>query len=856
MSCLFRKIMILLLLSVFGIAESHAQVVRISGTVRDKDGNALPYTTVRLEGTTTGCTTDNKGNFSFNGKTEGQTLVISSVGYEEFVLKLSKNTVFPLNVVLMTANYSIDEVIIRPEKEKYSNRENPAVRLIEEIISNKNAQNPFNNDYVSRKRYETFVLALDNFTDEKQQQPLFRKFPFLKDYIDTSLVSGKPILNISTRELAATDYYSLKPKREKQVVHGREWTGIEDFLPDEQVRAALEATLCDVDLFHEKIIILRKEFVSPFAEYATLYYKYYLMDTLTIDGEKCIDLAFVPRNPQSLGFTGHIYVTDDSSHFVKWIQMNIPYEINLNFVEYMNLEQKFNRDSLNHRILVYESITAELKFYDFIDGVYGRREVFYSNYRFNDLVDREPFKYQEHVIESKESRERDDEFWSEYRKMDENRGGGKAVDIKEMIAQLRKVPIYYWTEQFINLLFSGFIPVKEENTPFYIGPVNTMASYNGLEGLRLKLGGMTTAHLNPYLFGTGYLIYGVRDDRFKYYGRLEYSFKPKKEQWNEFPTHSLRLQLENDIYQYGQQYIYTNKDNAMLSLKRLPDNMVGYIRRNELIYTRERHSGLSLTATLRNRKNEATQFIPMLKNDALNNPVKEIEQTEFELGLRYAPGEKFIQNKWNRRSITPELPVFTLNGTVSKRGLFGSDYSFVRTDFSYRQCIMAAPVGYFNVMLSAGRIWGQVPYPMLFIPNANLSYTIREETFETMTPMEFVMDKHLTWDVAWHMNGLILNRIPAVKYLKLREALYFRGVWGGLDDRNNPLKDKSGNILIFPTDYSKATGTEINGPFMEVGAGIENFFKLVSIAGFHRITYKNTPDVDLWGVRIAIHLQY
>ena len=85
--------------------------------------------------------------------------------------------------------------------------------------------------------------------------------------------------------------------------------------------------------------------------------------------------------------------------------MNIPYEINLNFVEYMNLEQKFNRDSLNHRILVYESITAELKFYDFIDGVYGRREVFYSNYRFNDLVDREPFKYQEYVIESKESRE-------------------------------------------------------------------------------------------------------------------------------------------------------------------------------------------------------------------------------------------------------------------------------------------------------------------------------------------------------------------------------------------------------------------------------------------------------------------
>lgn len=854
---LLGKTLATLFLLIAGTIMLYAQnsIVRISGNVKDEKGEILPYANIRLKGTSTGCITDHNGNFSFNGKIDGQILIVSSVGYHDCELELSNKTVFPLKITLKETTYEIDEVVIKPEKERYQRKGNPAVELASEIIKRKNDDNPFNNDYVSRERYETYVVALDNFTDEKQQQALYRKFPFLSEYVDTSKVSGKPILNVSTRELAATDYYQKRPSREKQKVHGRDWVGIEDFLPDEEVRAALEATLRDVDLFNEKVIILRNEFVSPFADYATAYYRFYLQDTIDVEGEKCVDLAFVPRNVQSFGFTGHLYITIDSTHFVKWIQMNVPYDINLNFVEYMNVEQKFKRDSIHPRLLTYECITAELKLYDFIDGVYGRREVFYSDYKFNDDVDREPFTHQEHIIETAEALERDQEFWKKYRNEERGNDGGKTKDVKEMIARLRQVPIYYWTEQFVNLLFSGFIPVREERTPFYIGPVNTMLSYNGMEILRIKLGGMTTAYLNPHLFGTGYLIYGVDDKRFKYFGRLEYSFKPKKEQWNEFPIHSLRLQYENDIYQYGQQYIYTNKDNALLSLKRLPDNMIGYIRNAELTYTLERHSGFTFTGTLRNRINEATKFIPMERNDG-SGSVDEIMQTELEVGLRYAPHEKFVQHKWNRKSKTPEYPVFTLNHTFSQAGLLGSDYSIQHTEFSYRQRLMAAPIGYFDVTLKAGKIWGQAPYPLLIIPNANLSYTYRKETFETMTPMEFILDQHLTWDVVYFMNGLIFNRTPLIKQLKLREVLYCRGTWGSLSDINNPNVDTSGKIFSYPTDRSQATGTVMKEPFVEIGAGIENIFKIMSISWFKRMTYKNSPDVDQWGLRIAVHLQY
>lgn len=837
-----------------GSAFAQSQPVRISGNVTDSEGMVLPYTTVRLKDTSTGCITDYNGNFSFNGKVEGQTLVVSSIGYQDFVLELSKSTVFPLKVALKPATYNLQEVVIEPGREHYRKKGNPAVELVEEIIGRRDKDNPFNEDFVSRNRYENFVIALDNFTEEKQAQAMFRKFPFLSDYVDTSLVSGKPILNISTREIAATDYFQRKPKRQRQHIYGRDWVGIEDFLPDEEVRASIEATLKDIDLFNEKVIIMRNEFVSPFSNYATSYYRYYLQDTINVEGEECVDLAFVPRNLQSFGFTGHLFITVDTTHFVKWIQMNVPYDINLNYVEYMNIEQKFTRDSKHPRLLTYECITAEFKLYDFIDGIYGRREVEYSDYAFNGDVDKEPFSHDEPVIEDSDATEKDAVFWARYRGGDGNVSGSKSKDINEMLSRLREVPIYYWTERFINLLFSGFIPVREDRTPFYIGPVNTMISSNGMEKVRFKLGGMTTAYLNPHLFGTGYLIYGVADNRFKYFGRLEYSFKPKKEQWNEFPIHSIRFQYEDDIYQYGQQYIYTNKDNALLSLRRLPDNMIGYTRTSELTYTHEHYNGLTVTGVLRNRVNEATKFIPMEKTDGSGN-VPEIMQTELELGLRYAPHEKFIQHKWNRKSKTPEFPVFQLKHTIANAGVLGSDYTIQRTDFSYHQRLMAAPIGYFDVTLNAGKIWGQAPYPLLMIPNANLSYTYRKETFETMTPMEFIMDRHLTWDVVYYMNGLILNRMPLVNNLKLREVLYFRGTWGSLMDKNNPRLTQSDRIFFYPT-VNTATGSDMTVPFVEVGAGIENIFKLASISYFQRITYKNTPGVQLWGVRIAVHLQY
>ena len=105
---------------------------------------------------------------------------------------------------------------------------------------------------------------------------------------------------------------------------------------------------------------------------------------------------------------------------------------------------------------------------------------------------------------------------------------------------------------------------------------------------------------------------------------LEYSFKKKKEYANEFPIHSLKLRYESDVNQYGQNYLYTSKDNVFLALKREKDDRIGYFRQAELTYTNEFYSGFSFQLTARRRTDESSYLIPFLRKEGdVLTPVKE-----------------------------------------------------------------------------------------------------------------------------------------------------------------------------------------------------------------------------------------
>ena len=856
----FIRYIYILLLSILACSVSAQEQnrIRVHGRITDAaTKKPLPYASVRIKGTSTGCTSDNDGHFSFYVNALKDTIIASSIGYTDSKIALSGKTRMPIKISLAPIDYKLSEVTIKPKKEKYKKKGNPAVILAREMIARRDDNAPENKDFYSRDRHEKLNLALNNFNTENENH-FGKQFAFLEQYMDTSLISGEPILHISARELIATDYHRKSPERKRQHVKGRKRHGIDDMFSTGEIEALYEETFKDVDIFRDNISLFGNKFMSPVSKLGPTFYKYYIMDTVEIGNEKCIDLAFAPFNVESFGFVGHIYITNDSTFFIKSVDMTVPHDINMNFVEYMNIKQDFSRLPDGTRILNKETLVAELKVINSLHGFYAKREVAYDNYNFEsnefaEIILNSPSS----VVEDDNSMKKGEEFWNANRI---NEVTAKERSVEQMMKELRNNPIYYWIEKGVSFLFTGWVPIRENEPPVFYGPVNTSVSYNELEGVRLRTGAMTSAHLNPHLFGRFFAAYGIGDHRWKYMGEIEYSFNKKKEHPNEFPIHSLRAHYESDIYQYGQNYLYTNKDNMFLSLKREKDNKIGYMKKAEFTYTREFYNNFSYYVTLRNRIDIATDLIPFERastidgNTTLTN-VKDLNQSEVEIGLRYAPNEKFIQSKWNRHSILPEHPVFTLKHRVGIKGVLGSDLNYHHTEASFTKRFWFSAFGYTDCVIKAGKVWNKVPFPLLIIPNANLSYTIQKESYALMNAMEFFNDEYASWDLTYYMNGLIFNRIPLVRKLNWREVITFKGMFGNLSDKNRPDPLNTGSLFKLPYEndnYHYMSST----PYMEVAFGIENIFRILRVDYVRRLTYTDIPGISKWGIRIQFHIQF
>ena len=128
-------------------------------------------------------------------------------------------------------------------------------------------------------------------------------------------------------------------------------------------------------------MFLFNRFVSPLSSVlANAYYQYYIMDTVDVRGEPCVDLAFVPVNPQSYGFTGRLYITLDGTYAVKKVRLNVPRHINLNYVKDLRIDQEFKRRE--DGLWELDKDNTYVVFY-FIDGgqqIYAHQLRSYSDY--------------------------------------------------------------------------------------------------------------------------------------------------------------------------------------------------------------------------------------------------------------------------------------------------------------------------------------------------------------------------------------------------------------------------------------------------------------------------------------------
>lgn len=827
--------------------------IRIKGLVTDSvSGEPLPYVSIIVKGTTTGAATDLDGRFSLTvpSSASGKMLEVSYLGYSTKQVPLKSGQSF--SIQLAPTGIALNEVVVKPGRERYRRRDNPAVAFVKNVIERRDANDPRNHDYYSYDRYQKMVFAMNDYKPKKHEDGKTGKFDFLVDFIDT-LDVGTTILPISEKEHFETVYYRRDPHSEKRLVKGDKSAGVDEVFSRDGIQQFLNEAFREVDIFQNNIPLFLQRFVSPLSSLGPTFYKYYLMDTLEIDGQKCMDLGFVPFNSESFGFTGHLYVTLDSTYFVRRVLLNVPKDINLNFVSHMTIDQSFRREPDGTRLITKDDIRVNFKLSEKSKGMFAQRLIVYSNHSFEpDTAQLAIFEQPAPSITLKEAYTQTDKFWEENRPQEGRRRNPNTVD--KLMAKLRSIPVFYITEKIVTILVSGYVPATkdEANNKFEFGPMNTTISGNAIEGARFRVGGTTTPQFHKRLTLDGFAAYGVRDKKMKYDALVEYSFIDRKQYRKEFPMHSIRFEYMYDINKLGQQYMYTSKDNFLLAIRRKRDTRATYLRKAELTYTREHYNGISYSAVLRNKREYATPYavFDRINADGSLTSLDHYDMTELELNFRYGYNEKFYQTRNTRIPITFDAWVFNVSHVMGWKGFLGSSYNYQRTDIGLQKRLWFSAFGYTDIILKAGKVWTKVPYPLLILPNANLSYTIQPEAYTNMNAMEFINDEYASWDVTYYMNGLLLNRIPLIKKLKWREVFCFRGLWGHLSDKNNPAK--STGLFAFP-EGSMTLG---KAPYMEASVGIENIFKFLRLDYVWRLNYRDNPDIQTHGVRCTMRIQF
>ena len=685
----------------------------------------------------------------------------------------------------------------------------------------------------------------------------------MRNQVEFCKETGKMILPISVNEQVSQKIYRKDPKTEKTIIQGTNVTGISKvFSTGDILTTAMKDIFTDVDIYKNNVRLFQFPFVSPISSTnAISFYRYFIMDTTYVAKDKCIHLTFVPNNPQDFGFTGHIYIKADSSYQVKKCILNLPKKSDVNFVTNMSILQEFEVLPTGENVLSNDDLLAELSVYGMKFQV--QRLTRYSEFTFNKIPNKQ-FKFKGKVQSDVYAMMRDEAFWDRYRP-EKLTSAEQSTD--EFFDKLTNIKAVKYIVFGVKAIAENFVETGSKKTPSKvdIGPVNTIVSNNFVDGWRLRASAQTTANLNPHLFLKGYYAYGFKDHRNKGMAEIEYSFDKKMYLPREFPKNSLTFNFMYDVMTPTDKFIPTDKDNVFTAWKFTTVDQMMYTRRFLLKYEKEWEFGLKITGQVKMQNDEPCGRLEYRPLSNLNQLIHDIDYTELMVGLRFAPGEICINTKQHRYPMNLDAPVFTVSHQMGLKGFLGGEYRYNETEVGFfKRLWMPMSWGKLDTWIKAGAQWNKVPYPLLIVPAANLSYISEYETFNLINNMEFLNDRYVSLDCALDLNGKIFNRIPLLKRLKWREALGVKVLWGKLTDKNNPFKNPGDDRLFqFPATYD-ANGN-INGwrsfvmgnkPYVEVIAGVHNIFKLLHIEYVRRLTYLDLPTATKWGIRVRLMMTF
>ncbi|MBN2274736.1 MAG: carboxypeptidase-like regulatory domain-containing protein [Bacteroidales bacterium] len=799
-----------------------AQNTVVSGKVLDDaTGDPVPYTNIGFQHSTVGTISETDGSFYLSTTKATDTLFVSSLGYEIKRLPIKVGEAQEFIIRLAPVSIDIEAVVVRPG-------ENPAFRILRKINEFKKQNDPTRIELYQYKAYTKLRLDLNNIGPNLKDRRFLKEFNFVFNYMDSSELFNKNYLPLLITESMSSVYYAKNPPVRREVIEAFNVSGIENKTVSQYAGKMYQ----QLNIYDNFILFFDPGFVSPIADFGRMYYKYYLEDSAFIDTHWCYKISFKPKRKQERTFHGFFWVAD-TSFAIKNIQLRVSTDVNLNLLRDMIATLEFDKVNDTLWFLTREDMVIDFNVIEKSYGFFGRKTAVYDSIIFDRPVPESVKQMTTDTYISETDISREDSYWENNRK---SKMSLEDLEVFEMVDSVKNVPAYKFIYGLANMLVDYYIVTG----PVELGPYYTTVSGNPVEGLRLRLGGRTSNAFSTKIMPGGHVAYGFRDNRFKYGLYLMFMV-------NTNPRRTAYGSYLHDIRQLGKSENAFLDDNYMTSIiRRNPNFKLTMVDQYSFYYEHEWAQGFSNTLRFKHQKIHSTSYIPFeyftVAGDTLSRTT--LTSAEFTLSTHWAYREKFLWGKFERISLGSLYPTLDLDLTYGPKDLFGSEYEYWKIRLRISDKVETNPLGFLKFRLTAGKVFGTLPYPLLKLHEGNETYVYDPLSFNMMNYYEFVSDEYVSLFAEQHFQGFFLNRIPLIRRLHWREVLSCNILFGHLSEKNR-------NLMIFPEGLSS-----LSQPYYEAGVGIENIFRLFRVDALWRFSYLDHPDVSRFGIRATMQLSF
>ncbi|HOJ65424.1 MAG TPA: DUF5686 family protein [Paludibacteraceae bacterium] len=785
----------ILLTEVLFVAGLQAQETIVVGQVIDKyDKHPLSSVSIYFKGTSVGTTSNEEGYFLLRHTGKENILVFSAIGYKKTEIKIKPGSNIGLTVEMEESNTLLQEVFVLPGA-------NPALDLMRKVRLLRKV-----NDETKLPHYEVLATEQNAIFLSRSQQRSISKQIFLQLQEGNLLSSDSSLLvPLYMDEIKYQLTSTAKTELSKKIFSSSE----EGNKILEQLFGELNPSL---NFYENSIPVFNKNIISPLASIGNMYYNYYLADSMVTSSGKQYEIHFRSRNPRNPAFNGK-FCLDSASLALTYIEAELPSEANINFIRHLSIKQEFVPFSSKRWVRNKDQLSLVLNLDILTDSVPAGSQIFFKR---STIYNTGSIQIPESFAQSGYSEE----------------------TLNQKLQQLGKTPLMNAAKWLADIIFTGYIPVGKID----IGKIQYLARTTDVEGLRLTLPFRTNEKMWKNFTVGGFVGYGFKNEAIKYSGFTQYKLPAEKRR-------IIGLNYTNDYRRID--YNYNNflyLENPLVSGD---EDIAGTIfalrsagRLNErkewtLSFSGDWNRNIESGLYFRSLQQLPSDALP-LKKDGVD--IGNFQQQSFTFSTRFSFNEKKYEDHLQRIYINNRNPIIYGILEVGKYELGNTEKYYGKVSGILKQNVQF-DLGQVNYWMEAGSIFGSVPYPLLaYQPGAEGGYGFYR--FSMMNFMQFAADKYFDFQGELIMNGLILNHIPLLKYLNMREMFSVKFGYGKMSNDHLSVMDFPAYVYPF------------NRPYTEVGVGLANILHLFNLQAIWRLTDIKQFSGDNFAIRGSLRISF